>query len=318
MKRLLAVLVLSGVSVNAQTITETFGSGANQFSIEFVTIGNPGNTADAGVDNHGYRLGGSVSYIYNIGKYEISRDAVMKADAAGQFGIGLADMTSYGGNGLNRPATGMSWNEAARFVNWLNTSKGYQPAYNLASTVNRSMSPWSAGQYSGDNQFRHKDAYFFLPNLDEWYKAAYGSSTGAWYDYPTGPWPPTGPSKVAGGTDEGTAVWGLSSGAGPADIANAGGLSPFGTMGQGGNVREFLEVTDDQYNSSFGEERHARGGTWSGDYLFLKNDYRSDRMGLSGNAATGFRVASVPEPSSLSLLLAGGAVLMAGRRRMPR
>ena len=26
--------------------------------------------------------------------------------------------------GANKPATGVSWNEAARFVNWLNTSQG--------------------------------------------------------------------------------------------------------------------------------------------------------------------------------------------------
>ena len=46
MFRLLTVLVFAGVSINAQTITtETFGSGANQFSIVFVEIGNPGNTA---------------------------------------------------------------------------------------------------------------------------------------------------------------------------------------------------------------------------------------------------------------------------------
>ena len=52
MIRLLAVLVLSGLSAQGQTITETFGSGANQFSIDFVTIGNPGNAADQGKYAH--------------------------------------------------------------------------------------------------------------------------------------------------------------------------------------------------------------------------------------------------------------------------
>ena len=55
-------------------------------------------------------------YVYRIAKYEISREMIEKANAAGGLGITLADMTNYGGNGPNRPATGVNWNEAARFV----------------------------------------------------------------------------------------------------------------------------------------------------------------------------------------------------------
>ncbi len=83
--------------------------------MDFVSIGNPGNTADTG----GYPPpAGAVPYAYNLGKYEISRDMVIKASTAGSLGLTLQDMTSFGGNGLNRPATGISWNEVARFVNW--------------------------------------------------------------------------------------------------------------------------------------------------------------------------------------------------------
>ena len=113
-------------SAEAPPISETFGSGSNQFSIDFVRIGNPGNAADTtGSPNPA----GSVAYNYNIGKYEISRDMINKANSTGSLGITLADMTSYAGNGLNKPATGISWYEAAKFVNWLNTSKGFVPAY---------------------------------------------------------------------------------------------------------------------------------------------------------------------------------------------
>lgn len=45
----------------------------------------------------------------------ISRDMVTKANSTGGLGIALLDMTSFGGNGVNRPATGVSWNKAARF-----------------------------------------------------------------------------------------------------------------------------------------------------------------------------------------------------------
>ena len=103
----------------SQTITEMFGTGANRFSIDFVQIGNPGNAADTTGNPNPI---GSVSYVYNIGKYEISQDAVNKANNGGALGITLFDLGSYGGNGLNKPATGVSWYEGARFVNWLNTS----------------------------------------------------------------------------------------------------------------------------------------------------------------------------------------------------
>jgi len=84
-------------SAEAPPFSETFGSGSNQFSIDFVRIGNPGNAYDA-TGSPGDA--GSVAYNYNIGKYEISRDMINKANSGGSLGITLADMTSYGGNGV--------------------------------------------------------------------------------------------------------------------------------------------------------------------------------------------------------------------------
>ena len=170
--------MLTNFSAQAQGLLQTFGSGTNQFQIEFVTIGNPGNAADTTGSPNPV---GSVGYVYSMGKYEVSRDMITKANAAGTLGITLFNMSSFGGNGVNRPATGISWNEAARFVNWLNTSQGYQAAYNFTTSgANANITLWGAGQYSGSNQFRHKDAYYFLPSVDEWYKAAYGSPNGTW------------------------------------------------------------------------------------------------------------------------------------------
>ena len=90
---------------------DTFGSGANQFDIEFVPIGDPGNPSHpSGI--------GSVPYVYRMGKYEISEDMINKANALGNLGI------THDGRGANKPATSISWFEAAKFVNWLNTSTG--------------------------------------------------------------------------------------------------------------------------------------------------------------------------------------------------
>ena len=304
----IAFVLVGGTSTQAQLIT-TFGSGANAFNIEFVEIGNPGNTAD---NNGSPNPAGSVGYVYNIGKYEISRDMIIKANAAGSIGITLQDMTSFGGNGVNRPATGISWNEAARFVNYLNTSKGYQAAYNFTTTgANDNITLWGAGQYSGSNQFRHKDAYYFLPSRDEWYKAAYGNPNGNWHLYANGS--NASPVGVASGTSG--VVWNGQSG--PADITNAGVLSPYGTMAQNGNVYEWNESAPDGSNNSATENREVRGGTWANT-----DGAASSRLTFLGPTADninnwgfGFRVASVPEPSAVSLLVVGLGGVMAMRRR---
>jgi len=315
------LLVLAWVG-QAQTLVQTFGSGTDEFTLEFVAIGNPGNTADSsGAPNPA----GSVAYTYNLGKYEVSRDMVTKANAAAGLGITMADMSAYvGGNFASRAATGISWNEAARFVNYLNTSKGYQAAYNFTTTgSNANITLWGAGQYSGNNQFRHKDAVFVLPSLDEWYKGAYGSAGGTWYDFATGSNSRnsgsgyTDPTSVASGTAAGTAVYSRAPLQGPADITLAGGLSPYGTMGQGGNVNEWTESAFDRVNDSAGEAREFRGGSWTSSWEEIESLSRISFNNSPTVQATdfGFRVAMVPEPSALSLLMIGSAGLVAFHRR---
>ena len=304
-----ALLVLGCLSVNAQTLTtETFGSGANQFTIDFVTIGNPGNAADTtGSPNPA----GSVAYTYNIGKYEVSRDMIDKAIGAGALGIQMFVFSDPDRNTSNKPAAGISWYEAARFVNYLNISSGSTAAYKFDVSGNFQL--WSAGDtgYTANNLFRNSLAKYFLPNNDEWYKAAFGSPIGSWYNYPTGS--DTPPASVSGGKDVDTAVYGQSI---IADIDNAGGLSSFGTMAQGGNLREWIETSWDLVNDSPTENRTIRGGPWYNPVDALSSAQRFSENPDLEESRNGFRVAMVPEPSSLSLLVAGGAVLMAGRRRI--
>ena len=89
--------LLGVFSITAQaqtTLTRVFGSGANQFSMEFVTIGNPNNAADTTGSPNPV---GAVAYTYNLGKHEVSRDMVSKANAAGNLGLTLGDMSPHGG-----------------------------------------------------------------------------------------------------------------------------------------------------------------------------------------------------------------------------
>jgi formylglycine-generating enzyme required for sulfatase activity len=282
----------------------TFGSGTNKFEMTFVEIGSPDNADDAtGAPNPA----GKVEYTYQMGKYEVSRDMITKANAVGGLGITLDDMSSYGGNGVDKPATGVSWNEAARFVNWLNTSQGFQAAYNFTtSVVNGNIDVWSSGeawQLGGENLYRHKDAHYWLPSMDEWYKAAYyNPNTGLYGDYPS--LDGNEPSAVSSGTADNTAVYGQT---GPADITLAGGLSPFGIMGLGGNVYEWEETSLNLNNSAGSSSRGIRGGSWDSSSFYLSSSNRSNDDPAFGWLNLGIRVASlsspatVPEPGSLAV-----------------
>ena len=77
-----AILLLLVLASHAAA--DSFGSGDNSFNIDFVTIGDPGKNASTfGTP----RAAGTVEYDYRIGKYEISRDMVEKANAAGNLPV---------------------------------------------------------------------------------------------------------------------------------------------------------------------------------------------------------------------------------------
>ena len=314
-RQVLLVMSFATAVVDAQVMTETFGTGANSFSMDFVQIGNPGNAADT---TGSPKPAGAVSYVYNIGKYEVSRSMVDLSNQAGGLGITMANMINSGGNGPLKPAVGVSWNEAARFVNWLNRSKGYHAAYNFTSNgYNDNIGLWGSGEYSGNNQFRHKDAYYFLPNVDEWYKAAYydanknGANNGGYWNWPTqSDQEPVHISEGYVGAVTGGQV-------GPADINLAGSLSAYGTMGQGGNAWEWNETSLDLTNDDPNENRLRRGGVYYGAGYGLESSNGSwSRSPSDETDVSGFRVAMVPEPSALSLSAIGlGGWAMMRRRR---
>ena len=310
----------------ADASVTTFGSDSNQFDMTFVEIGNPDNADDTtGSPNPA----GKVEYSYQIGKYEVSEEMIDKFNDSQSLTI------NHGSRGANKPATSVSWNEAARFVNWLNTSQGHQAAYNFTTDgVNDNIALWTseeAWQLGGENLFRHKDAYYFLPSMDEWYKAAYHDpSTGTYFDYPSSDG--SEPTAVVSGTDPNTAVYELPIPQGPADVTEAGGLSAYGIMGLGGNVTEWQETAFIGTNDSVSSTRTSRGGYWATNtFFFLDSSTRSATYPYFEAFGRGFRVASlssadenvIPEPGSLLVLsLLGLAGFHVNRqyaaRRKPR
>jgi hypothetical protein len=315
-------VVAASAILSHRVFGDTFGSGVNTFSIDFVTIGSPGNAADT----HGApNPAGAVPYTYRMGEFEISRAMINKANAAAALNVPLWDMTFYGGNRPDEAATGMHWIDAARFVNWLDTSSGSVPAYTFNDgDLLQPLAPGDAG-YNARDTYRNSQARYFLPTENEWYKTAYyDPATANYFDYPTGS--NATPTAVANGTAPGTAVYGffLNQPYGPADITDAGGLSSYGTMAQGGNVFEFLE-SDFLYPNYF--DRATRGGAWDSFDYSLSSSGRSNAAQTDAFLDLGFRVASaaVPEPYSIVHAAIACAMFLAqiGRKqgtahRLPR
>jgi formylglycine-generating enzyme len=194
------------VSMMAALVLAVTASAARaEISIEFVTVGNPGNANDS----TGY---GGVDYVYAIGKYEVTAgqytaflNAVAATDTYGlyntfmwssDFGCKIQRSGSSGNfeysvaaDRANRPVNVVSWGDTARFMNWLhndqpNGAQGEETTERGAYTLD--------GATTRDELMaitRNADAKYWIPTENEWYKAAYHKNdgvTGNYWDYPTG------------------------------------------------------------------------------------------------------------------------------------
>ena len=184
---------------------------------------------------------------------------------------------------------------------------------------------WAPGEagYDSSNRYSNSLAKYFLPNYNDWYKAAYyNPSNSTYYDFANGS--NTAPLAVEGGTSDNTAVYRDNdfnvAPTVPADVTNAGGLSPYGVMGLNGNIREWEESSFDLLISSGSSDRARRGGSFGSFSADLKSSSRlNSAPNVTGNI-TGFRVAglpssaAVPEPTSMAIF-GLGAMGMAYRAR---
>ena len=285
---LFVLIALTASMTRADTITH----GGTSITMDFVNVGNTGNTADS----TGY---GAVDYNYRIGTYEVKASvwqAVVAADSA------VGDAGNWNGS---QPTGGASWNEAAMFCNWLTTGSATNGYYTISGGAASIPTGVSHAQYAASIG---KTAYF-IPTENEWYKAAYhrnngdtGGATNYW-DYPTAS--DTAPTDVLSGTSADTAVFDgdFVTPTAPANVDEAGGLSAYGTMGQGGNIYEWTE-TEGVWNTHV--TRQLRGGAFNYAYgsQFLRATDPNAAFPADDSINNGFRVTSisVPEPSSLAML----------------
>jgi len=321
MKWLLAFLL--AVSFNAKAETITFGSGANQFDIEFVSIGalgNPSGTIAVG------RLAGSVGYSYSMGKHEISLGMIEKANGLGGMSLTYAYEQNNGGLRNTIAARGISFTEAALFVNFLNTVQGFSPAYKILSaggsaTTTTGVQVWGPGDtgYSAGNPIRNSGAKYFLPTVDEWFKAGWydpnKNGVGGYWTFAYGSDLDPQPAISAGVNAPRAVIFGETY---VSSIYSVGASSPFGTVGQMGNAWEIMEMGVDPATGDLKTIINGGGvasgwpythfASWGIDSLFGMDLFEE-------NSTVGFRVAMIPEPSVASLVLLGGLVALKFRRR---
>jgi hypothetical protein len=120
---------------------------------------------------------------------------------------------------------------------------------------------------------------------------------------------------IANGYDGGFAVTGSLAFSNVNYLTNVGAYtsspSYYGTFDQGGNVWEWDETM------IVSSSRGLRGGSWDFNYERLLASERNLRTLTIEERDTGFRVASIPEPSTfilVSILTVQGIALLASRR----
>lgn len=293
LRRILGAAVMCAAFVSAGS-ADVFDTGTTQFTIDFVPISRePNPSAGYGVVNYNYRMGVS----------EVTNAQMAAVEAA----LGLALGSSHW-PGDDIPVNNRHWFHAAHFVNWLNTSQGHQPAYKFEGAAFRLWSPEEA--WGGTNLYRHKDAHYFLPTEDEWVKAAYWNGTNL-QTYAT-------LGDVMPGADV-DSRYGQSEPYGGPWTVGSGTVEFNGTYNMMGNVDEWVESPyySGQYSGSMGYSyppnsniRGLRGGGYQDSSLRLRSTSRYGRWPNTQLGFIGFRVASVPEPGSTTMLLAGAMGLL--------
>lgn len=294
---------------------------AANITIDTVPVGNAGNAAD----DTGF---GAVAYNYRIGTTEVTNAQyahfLNSVDPMGENSLetyhGFMTFSDRGGIDFDlgavpgskyqtkagfedRPVNFVDWFDAIRFTNWLHNGQGAGDteigAYDLVTP---------------HNYFRRPDAKWFLPSEDEWYKAAYHKNdgvTGNYFDYPTSSDDPPTSEAPPGGPNSANydfyePIFGY-----PTDAGSfVDSVSPYATFDQGGNVWEWTETLAPAVDGIV-----LRGGSFIDNISFLSAEGSMESYSPGPHvdypevlgSILGFRVATVPEPSSLAL--AGMAIV---------
>jgi alpha-tubulin suppressor-like RCC1 family protein/formylglycine-generating enzyme required for sulfatase activity len=315
--------------------TLAFVQQAAAVTIYTVPIGNPGNPADTRFGPPGPH--GAVSYSFRMGTTEVTNaqyavflNAVAAADPYGLYNTEMdseivgnivrngspgnysytvkAPAIGHGPGGSdytyeNKPVGHLSWGDAARFANWLHNGQpnGAQDASTTedgAYTLNGAMSDNALAAVT-----RNAGARWWLPNAEEWYKAAYYDSTaGLYHSFATGDdsWPDN--NRPANDTGNSANYYGYTYCTDDFcyPLTDAGAYthsgSPYGTFDQNGNVFEWSEIRRADFSPA--PWRDVYGGSYGeGDPGYMHaNVFNSLQLFPSDEFDwVGFRVATIPD-----------------------
>jgi formylglycine-generating enzyme len=307
------------------------GVWTGQASLEFVTVGDPGNAADTLMMRDGTTGYGSVPYAYRMGKYDITiaqyvqfLNAVAATDTYGLYSSRMAPtpgnpsqtyclpaigITRSGSSGnyayavsgsysqaANCPIFDVSWGDAARFCNWLQNgqpagAEGNGTTETGAYTLNGAISQLALIAIT-----RNAGATYFIPSENEWYKAAYykgGDVNAGYWTYATKNDTLPGNALSASGTNNAN-YW-----AGDyTDPVNY--LTPVGVFAASPGPYGTFDMGGDVWQwdeaNISSSLRGLRGGSWVDISLALPSYYRNSNNPTNEFMAWGFRVASIALP----------------------
>lgn len=231
----------------------------------FASVGDPGNDEDIFYDEDrgdAYRPG-HVAEVFSIGKFEVTNfmyaeflNAVARMNDANKLYSDLMRLDPRGGitrerqGGIYRysakqgfagkPVTFVSYWDALRYINWLHNGRpatGRQDSTTTENGVYRLPTVSPTGEGVVLQPQRSLNALYFLPDEDEWHKAAYYES---------------GESGIAPVRQPARSYWffsdqkDVSSGSNLTEQVTAvatvqGTASNYGTYDQDGNVAEWIE-----------------------------------------------------------------------------
>ena len=289
---------------------------AADLGIEWVTVGNPGNAADPVTGRGGVAGAFQISkHEVTVGQYAAFLSAVAASDPHGLWHGGQridragknAAYTYAARKGHERmPVMNVTFLDCMRFANWLHHAQSDPAARAPAKSPADATRLTESGAYSiaagGGLAAREPGAQAWIPNEDEWYKAAYhqphtaGGPPDHYWRYPTcsdikpeiGKPGDTGPNRAIYmlhwlDTRSITPVGSL-----------PGSASHYGTLDQGSGVWEWVEAT------AFDTHRVLRGGSVLTAQEKMLREARSKLPPTRRYPDIGFRVARAAPPPTIS------------------
>lgn len=316
---------------------------ADDFGMDWATVGDPGNRA-ANDDENGVYFPdsvsiGSVDYTYQMAVTEVTVGqyaefaqayAPLYRERTGSF-FGSSEFTGSdfslfgesatvevrGDVSLNQPIQ-VGWEYAARYTNWLHNGKGTD-----AASFDHGVYDTSTFTQNPDGSYNHTlvhndNASVWMADIHEWTKAAYwdpskNNGEGGYWMFPNGSNEESDPyTERNNGDPTGASNEPLDVGSFP-DV-----MSPWGILDMAGGAAEWSETSLGNGDSNDRGTRHRLGTNYQFDIYADEFFYSDDVMGWwiqrSINNRGGIRLARpIPTPGTLGVCGLGALALT--RRR---